>query len=218
MHLPIFPHSRLISTTRLLGTLEYAKNENPSEVNFDISKWISSGPGTFGLVYPKLRPGELRPDNSGRLIQARPNSGPAIPIQAGPNSGPSHLRPAYPNSGLSQFRPVPFQAGLCHFRPVPFQAGPTQAGANSGRCQLRPSCPISGPFQFRFIPSQAGANSGQSQLRPSCPNSGRCQFRPIPTQAELSQLRPGPFQADPISGQHIQIELYLCYLNIAHLT
>ena len=135
---------------------------------------------------PELRPGELRPDNSGRLIQARPNSGPAIPIQAGPNSGPSHLRPAYPNSGLSQFRPVPFQAGLCHFRPVPFQAGPTQAGANSGRCQLRPSCPISGPFQFRFIPSQAGANSGQSQLRPSCPNSGRCHFRPIPIQAELS--------------------------------
>ena len=132
------------------------------------------------LVYPELRPGELRPDNSGRLIQARPNSGPAIPIQAGPNSGPSHLRPAYPNSGLSQFRPVPFQAGLCHFRPVPFQAGPTQAGANSGRCQLRPSCPISGPFQFRFIPSQAGTISGPSQFRPSCPNSGRCQLRPVP--------------------------------------
>ena len=94
-------------------------------------------------VYPELRPGELRPDNSGRLIQARPNSGPAIPIQAGPNSGPSHLRPASPNSGQchfrpAQLRPVPTQAKLSHFRPISIQVHP-----------------ISGWYHFRPIPIQA---------------------------------------------------------------
>ena len=159
----------------------YAKNENPSEVNFDISKWISSGPGTFGLVYPELRPGELRPDNSGRLIQARPNSGPAIPIQAGPNSGPSHLRPACPNSGQ------------CHFRPGQLRPMPTQASANSGQVVPFQAHFNSGSSHLRLVPFQAHHNSGQDVLTHACANSGL----PNSGQAALTQAsaNSGPSQS-----------------------
>ena len=137
-----------------------------------------------GWVIPQLRPGQLRPDDSGRPTQARPDSGPYVPSQAHPISGPSQLRPsqlrpvpsqARPNSGPSQLRPsqlrpIPTQALLGHLRPAPTQAWLTQA-QQFRPGHLRPNstqaCPISGPF----VPTQACSNSGPSQLRP------------IPTQA-----------------------------------
>ena len=56
-------------------------------------------------VLYQLRPGQLRPDNSGRPTQAGPT-------QAGANSGLSQFRPSCPNSGRCHFRPIPIQAKL----------------------------------------------------------------------------------------------------------
>ena len=59
-------------------------------------------------VVPHFRPGQFRPNISGRPIQARPVSGPPIPFQACSISGLCHFRPD--DFGPAQFRPIPFQA------------------------------------------------------------------------------------------------------------